>query len=147
MPLTLKFLIDECLSPVLADHLRRRGFHAEHVNDVKRKRSRKRFSDRQATAYAIERDLIVVTNNASDFENIYRGRPVHPGLVILLAGPDPHITREDQVSMLDAALEAVGTSEPIQEVIRVELVNAGADAIDVVVTRSEFPSHSVVVET
>ena len=76
-----KFLIDECLSPVLAAYAREQGFIAEHVNDVKRKQRRARLSDRQIANYALARDLIVTTNNRMDFEDIYIAMPAHPGLI------------------------------------------------------------------
>ena len=137
-----KFFIDECLSPALAAHARKRGFVAEHVNDVRRRRKKGRLSDRQVAAYALERDMIVATNNMSDFEDIYIGRLVHPGLIFLECAVDELFTIDNQVTMFACALDMIEESEPVQEAIRVTLgAEYGDGDLDLEVSRHELPKH------
>lgn len=76
----IRFLVDECLSPSLAEAARARGYDATHVVWL----GRGSADDREVTRIALERDYIVVTNNARDFRRIYGRLEVHPGLVLVL---------------------------------------------------------------
>jgi predicted nuclease of predicted toxin-antitoxin system len=76
-----RFLIDENLSPQLAQHLRRSlGFDATHVNEV----GLKGASDADVLAYALAEHRIIVTSNAQDFRKLGQRIPEHPGLAVLL---------------------------------------------------------------
>lgn len=136
-----KSLIDECLSPALAAHARERGFVAEHVNDVKRRRKKGRLSDRQVANYALQRDLIVVTNNMVDFEEIYISKMAHPGLVFLACPVDERFTLENQVTLFGMAIDLIEESEPLQEAILVTLNAEFDDELDIDTSSYELPKH------
>jgi predicted nuclease of predicted toxin-antitoxin system len=75
-----RFLIDENLSPRLAQHLRLvHGYDAVHVRDV----GLLGATDEKVLSWAIEADRIVVTANSADFRSLGAARPNHPGLAIL----------------------------------------------------------------
>lgn len=76
-----KFLVDECLSPALAQRLVERGFDATSVRD----RGRLAKSDSSIMAYCIAEDRILVTQNAEDFRRLVGDVAMHPGLIILSA--------------------------------------------------------------
>ena len=65
--------------------------------------------------YALERDLILVTNNMIDFERIYEEREFHPGLVFITATQNKLMKYQER--MFDLALDAVEEDEPVQEAI------------------------------
>ena len=92
----MRFLVDECLSPSLAREAEASGFEAYHMAHIGRAGS----SDREIVTYAISRDMVLVTNNASDFRRLYSAQEVHPGLVILV----PSAERETQRLLFRAAL-------------------------------------------
>jgi predicted nuclease of predicted toxin-antitoxin system len=136
------FLIDECLSPALAAYARERGFVGEHINDLKRKQRKGRFTDRQIANHALDRDMIVVTNNMSDFNEIYISRLAHPGLVFLMCPIDRLFSIDDQITMFARALSLVDESEPVQESILVTLHGVLVDgSLELVSSRSELPAH------
>ncbi len=110
--LTVKFLIDECLSPALVNEAHATGSEAYHLAHIGRAGS----SDRRIAAYAIARDLILVTNNASDFRRVYAAQDLHPGLVILI----PNTGRETQIRLFGAVLSRLRTMP--------DLVNKGLEA-------------------
>lgn len=62
----IKFLIDENVSPLTADQLKRMGYDAIRVSKVKRTR----LSDDKIAEYAASYDMIVVTLDR-DFAKIY----------------------------------------------------------------------------
>lgn len=79
-----RFLFDECLTPALvgvAEACGHEGAHAGH-------RGLLSASDPKIAAYAIDHDLIVVTNNKRDYLRLYAREVLHPGLVILLPSVD-----------------------------------------------------------
>lgn len=76
----LKFLIDECLSPVLAGRARQRGYEAFHVNWLQKSG----YKDYALMPYVLGGDYVFVTNNGVDFKTLYNALEVHPGLVVLL---------------------------------------------------------------
>lgn len=80
MAFPLRFLIDECLSPELAEVALNAGYEGAHVGH----RGLLRTPDPQIARYCVHNDLIVVTNNARDFRAIYAALPLHPGLVVVL---------------------------------------------------------------
>ena len=99
----------------------------EHVNDVKAKRQLERMLDPAIAAYALDRDLIVVSRNLSDFRRLYRSRPMHPGLVLLSCPEAIRFSSELQRQMLAAAVDGVPgvagirSAEPLQEVFTVDV--------------------------
>lgn len=79
MAYPLQFLIDECLSPALVETAA--TFDAIAYHAVWHGLSHR--SDRTIAALCIERDLVVVTANGSDYRSIYNRIDVHPGLIVL----------------------------------------------------------------
>ena len=68
--------------------------------------------------YARDGDLILVTNNASDFRRLYAAEPLHAGLVILI----PAVDRILQQRLFKTALDEFAIlGEPVNRVIEVDL--------------------------
>jgi predicted nuclease of predicted toxin-antitoxin system len=131
------------LSLALAAELRRRGFVVEHVNDIKPKhKTGQRMSDRQVAHYAVERDMIVLTRNIVDFQEIYIARELHPGIVLFHCDEDHQFIKKNQLKMLAAALDLILDDEPVQEAVEVQL---RSDDGEVDVWRTKFPEHANVV--
>jgi predicted nuclease of predicted toxin-antitoxin system len=109
----LKFIIDECLSPILAGYARQRGYEAHHVNWL----GKSGHADHVLAVYAVGEDAIFVTNNGADFKPLYRALDVHPGLVILL----PRAKRADQVRLFTAIIDFLdGAPDCITKLIVVD---------------------------
>jgi predicted nuclease of predicted toxin-antitoxin system len=122
----LGYLIDENLSPGLALAAQARGFRALHASWV----GLRGASDSKIAAYAIARDLILVTNNLVDFRRIYLKKELHPGLIFLTVSDIAVMDREAQHHMFGAAVESAMASEPVNEAITVVLSeNARGDRI------------------
>ena len=117
MPDHIAFLIDENLTPELVEITHARGFNAFHATRVGL-RGRK---DHQIASYAISNNLILVTNDLSDFRRIYRQRRIHPGIVFLAVVHSDLMDRLAQRCMFEAALESAEEDEPINEAIHVQL--------------------------
>ena len=82
--------------------------------------------------YAREGDFVLVTNNASDFRQLYATQPLHAGLVILI----PVVNRVVQQKLFRAALdELAAIGEPINRVLEVDL-----DDEEVTLTFYDLPS-------
>ena len=68
--------------------------------------------------YARDGDFILVTNNASDFRQLYAAQPLHAGLVILI----PVVSRDVQRRLFRIVLEELAAvGEPINRVLEVDL--------------------------
>jgi predicted nuclease of predicted toxin-antitoxin system len=92
----VRFLIDECVSPALVPLAEASGHEAYHLAHLGRTGS----EDWQIVEFALTRDMVLVTNNASDFRRLYAVSELHPGLVILV----PNVARETQLRLFRAAL-------------------------------------------
>ena len=78
----MRLFLDECLSPRIAANLNAEGVHlAEHPRDF----GILGVPDHRVLARCIERDLVLVTQNARDFRALAVASDIHPGLVILPA--------------------------------------------------------------
>jgi hypothetical protein len=66
--------------PGLVREAQAAGFEAYHVAHLGLASSK----DRELVAYAVARDLVLVTNNAGDFLRLYGALELHPGLVIIV---------------------------------------------------------------
>ena len=76
-------------------------------------------------------DSVLVTNNASDFRELYATQPLHAGLVILI----PVVNRDMQQKLFSAALDELATiGEPVNRVLEVDL-----DGDEVTLTLYELP--------
>jgi predicted nuclease of predicted toxin-antitoxin system len=78
---TACFLVDECLSPELAQRLAKLGYDATSNRD----RAKLGKLDSLIFEYAVQEDRIIVTQNADDFRNLVGNAELHPGLIILTA--------------------------------------------------------------
>lgn len=71
------------------------------------------------SCHARDGDFILVTNDASDFRQLYAAQPLHAGLVILM----PSVERTLQRKLFQAALDELAViGEPINRVLEVDLV-------------------------
>jgi predicted nuclease of predicted toxin-antitoxin system len=119
-----KFLIDECLSPLLANAAQADGHEGIHVNW----RSLGGKKDRAIAAYAIAEEWVIVTNNGADYRALYRAMDVHPGLVVIV----PAVNRDDQLRLFRAVLARLGTERDlINKLIEIDL--------NATVTITDFP--------
>jgi predicted nuclease of predicted toxin-antitoxin system len=119
----MKFLVDECLSPKLAQMARERGHHdSTHVTWV----GQGGIQDWNLAAFAIDGDWTLVTKNSCDFRGPadapgegghYQNVPLHAGLVCL-NGED--MDREMQEGLFAAVLDSVDEEG--------DLVNQGLEA-------------------
>ncbi|MEO9484502.1 MAG: DUF5615 family PIN-like protein [Ekhidna sp.] len=81
----MKFLVDENLSPELADLFRKLSLDAYHVNELK-SNSRQRVIDDQLRRLAIRKGYVIVTKD-DDFVKSYVSREV-PEKMIFIYGLD-----------------------------------------------------------
>ena len=103
------------------------GHEARHVAHV----GRAGWKDWNVTRYASDNDLILVTNNASDFRQLYAAEPLHAGLVILL----PNVGRDLQQRLFRAAVEKLAViGEAVNRVLEVDL-----DGDEVTLTLYDLP--------
>jgi predicted nuclease of predicted toxin-antitoxin system len=124
----VRFLIDECLSVDLVTVAGEPGDEARHVAHV----GRAGWKDWNVVRYACDGDFILVTNNASDFWQLYAAQLLHAGLVILI----PVVNRVVQQQLFKAALDEVAAiGEPVNRVLEVDL-----DGGEVTLTLYDLPS-------
>jgi predicted nuclease of predicted toxin-antitoxin system len=110
----VRFLIDECLTTHLVAVARQAGHDAQHVAHV----GKAGWKDWNVVRYAREGDFVLVTNNASDFRQLYASQPLHAGLVILI----PVVNRVVQQKLFRAALDELAmVGEPVNRVLEVRL--------------------------
>ena len=115
----MRFLIDECLSLDLVGEAHRAGFEAYHAAHV----GKAGWEDWNLAAFAAERELVVVTNNASDFRRLYRRQQLHSGLVLIL----PNVDRPTEARLFGAALTRLGSvADLVNQVMEVDLDNGQA---------------------
>ncbi len=93
----VRFPIDECLSVDLVAVAGECGHEARHVAHV----GRAGWKGWNVLRYAAQGDFVLVTNNASDFRQLYAAQPLHAGLVILI----PNVGRALQRKLFRAALD------------------------------------------
>jgi predicted nuclease of predicted toxin-antitoxin system len=123
----VRFLIDECLSVDLVAVAGESGHEAQHVAHI----GRAGWKDWNVARYARDSDFVLVTNNASDFRQLYAGQPLHAGLVILI----PVVTRDVQRRLFKAALDELAvTGEPVNSVLEIDL-----DGDEVIFTLYDWP--------
>jgi hypothetical protein len=81
--------------------------------------------------YARDGDFVLVTNNASDFRQLYAAQPLHAGLVILI----PVVGRDVQRRLFKAALDELAIiGEPVNREFEVDL-----DGDEVTLTLYDWP--------
>ena len=125
----MRFLIDECLSIDLVTVAGQSGHQAQHVAHV----GRAGWKDWNVVRYARDGDFVLVTNNASDFRQLYAAQALHAGLIILI----PVVNRAVQQRLFKAALDELAViGEPVNRVLEVDL-----DGDDVTLTLYDLPAR------
>jgi len=115
----VRFLIDECLSLDLVGEAHRAGFEAYHLAHV----GKSGWEDWNVSAFAGEHDMVVVTNNASDFRRLYRRQQLHSGLVLIL----PNVDRPTEARLFGAALTRLAqVNDLVNQVMEVDLESGQA---------------------
>jgi predicted nuclease of predicted toxin-antitoxin system len=94
-----RLLVDECLSVGLVAVAKSRGLPADHVTWL----GKSGWQDRNLTAYAVDNDYVMVTNNRRHFLREYAKLVIHNGLIIIV----PAMDRSGQKSLFSRALDAV----------------------------------------
>ena len=110
----MRFLIDECLTIDLVTIAGQAGHEAQHVAHL----GKAGWKDWNVARYAAEGDLVLVTNNASDFRKLYSTQPLHAGLVIII----PSVNRVEQQRLFRGALDELSRFvELINRVLEVDI--------------------------
>src|ERR1700683_4340414 len=110
----MRFLIDECLSIDLMLIANQAGHEAQHIAHV----GKAGWKDWNVVRYANAGDFVLVTNNASDFRQLYARQPIHAGLVIII----PNASRPAQRRLFRGALAELATlGEPVNRVLEVDI--------------------------
>jgi predicted nuclease of predicted toxin-antitoxin system len=123
----VRFLIDECLTVDLVAVAGKSGHETRHVAHV----GRAGWKDWNVVRHAGEGDFVLVTNNASDFRQLYAAQPLHAGLIILI----PVVNRMMQQRLFKAALDELAViGEPVNRVLEVDL-----DGDEVTLTLYDLP--------
>ena len=120
-----KFLIDECLSPWLADAARREGFpHTMHVNWL----GLEGQPDWRLVQRAIRDEYVLVTSNRTDFTSLMAQEAGHPGLICMDI-PQGRNSRDVQRSLFVHALDRIGTWDFSGQIFEVALKADGTAEI------------------
>lgn len=93
VPLFIRLYLDEDVAPAVADAIRRRGFDALSVHEMRRWGC----SEPEQLAYAAAQGRVLFTFNADDFTRLHRewlaaGQP-HEGIIVAEQAPVGEITR------------------------------------------------------
>ena len=98
---SLRLLIDEDLSPTIAQRLR----ETDAIDAVAlRDRGRLGATDREVIDLAFAEDRVLVTANVGDFERLATTRDLHAGIVLI---EDGEIGRDDQLKVIRGAIVAM----------------------------------------
>ena len=122
----MKFLIDECLSPTLAELARERGhLESTHVTWLGLGGTK----DWTIARHAVDGGFVFVTNNRLDFLKLYKREELHGGLICLNA---PHLTMDgaQQRRLFALALSRLPAAEPYNEVLEITIDQTGAVIVD-----------------
>jgi predicted nuclease of predicted toxin-antitoxin system len=128
----VKLLIDENLSPGLAEIARQRGLHSRHVNEI----GLNGAGDPVLMKRILDEDWVLVTNNGQEFLARYAARaPLHAGLVILVAANG----RQEQEAAFKAVLIYLQQHHP--DPLNMALI-VEREATDLVIRAVEWPMRS-----
>jgi predicted nuclease of predicted toxin-antitoxin system len=109
----LKLLLDENISPKVAEALRQDGIDACSVRD----RGLLQATDHEVLERAYTEDRILVTKNVGDFEKLASAREFHAGIVLL---EDGDLDRVAQLSTLRKVVELLKEErDVINRILRV----------------------------
>jgi len=114
----VKLLLDENLSPWVAETLRKDGLDAVHVRD----RGLLKADDHVVLERAYGDDRILVTCNVDDFLKLARARELHPGVVLV---EDGDLLRDEQLRVVRQAVAVLqGERDLVNRVLRIWLDGA-----------------------
>ena len=99
-----KLLLDEHVSPEVANRLSARRIDATHV----RNRGILGAKDHEVLKLAFDEDRILVTANVADFAKLVKSVEVHAGIIFLLDGS---LRRDEQLELIEQAIAAVISSD------------------------------------
>jgi len=105
-----KLLIDEDLSPSVAQALSAEGVDACHVRDRKMLGG----ADHRVLDRAFKEDRILVTANVEDFVKIARRRELHAGIVLI---EDGGLVRAQQLAVVKSAVDFIGEHDMANRVL------------------------------
>ena len=115
---TVKLLLDENLSPRVAEALRGEGIDACHVRD----RGLLQATDPAVLDRAFAEDRVLVTANVDDFVKLAHARDIHAGIVLI---DDGGLLRDEQHEVVRRAFDAMqGEADMVNRVLRVGLDKA-----------------------
>jgi hypothetical protein len=134
---TFRFLIDECLSPVLAQIARECGYWE---STCVRDRGLSGTKDHDLIRFVIANDFTLVTHNAVDFRGpavgasggLHSREPIHAGLVCLVS--EFTMTRERQEQLFRDALAELQTMPDLVNQA-LEVVEDGAGQVTIYLYR------------
>lgn len=130
----MKFLIDECLSPKLAEFAQNNGFpESTHINGINMRSA----PDDDIVRRAVTDGYVIVTNNTGDFVRLLEQEEGHPGLICIETTPRL-MNLNTQTRLFLYALDQLGDREPENEVIQIVLNRIQ----EVVIRRYEWPPTS-----
>ena len=116
----MRLFLDECLSPRIGQALNSEGIHlAIHPRDF----GGLGAPDRQVLARCLERDLVLVTENARDFRALVATRDVHPGLIVL-----PCVGRARSEALLRVAIDFLAERGDPMDVMVNQVLEVNAEA-------------------
>ena len=112
----MRLLLDEHLSPAIAEKLRARGHDVVTVVEV----GLAGATDERVLAWAVREQRAVVTNNIRDFRPLHadslRTSSLHYGIVLITAGK--YSLRRDALSPLVSALDRLLVRSPATDALR-----------------------------
>lgn len=109
----MRFLVDQPVSPTVADWLRRRGHDAIHVRD----RRMSAAHDADLVKLAIAESRVIVTSDLDYPRILALGRMLRPALVLFRAG---NLTDTQMVSLMDRVLSETTPESLVESVIVVD---------------------------
>jgi len=113
VPVLVKLLLDENISPAVAPALAVDGADAWHVRD----RGLEGATDHELLDRAYAEDRILVTLNVGDFEKLVRERELHAGVVLIERSG---LRRDEQIALMKKVAAALAEHGAlINEVLRV----------------------------
>jgi hypothetical protein len=132
--MTLKLLIDECLSPVLAQDAKRAG---HYLSTCIAHRGWSGLKDWQLIEHVVGEDFTLVTHNARDFRGanpasrrgLHGAQAIHAGLVCLVTALPMNLARQRDLFAI-ALAELAGVKDLVNQCL--EVAEDADGAVDVV---------------
>lgn len=109
----MRFLIDECLHESLVELAHGAGSDATHVNYL----GLSGQPDWVLAERIAKDEFTFVTNNRSDFVELFARMALHPGLIVIV----PNVTPATQRALFRAVLQHIGQRELVNTVIEIDI--------------------------